>query len=329
MFFTLVYFASLLSSRMYSRQYFQQTGILRLSTLQIRSSGSPRAGADVRHFSFLRAEKRGQHGGARRHDKKEKLERDKAFKLNKEIVQLGRDQEWKRLLSLYQKQKENFNNINYATTMSQLAHSRSIRKDDPLLKAFLDDLSKQFDVHVFAWMDTQGMANIAHAIGKMHLSGNDSAIRIVRRLEDDHNAKLLFENGTPQEVANCVWACATLGIKSPNLFGELERSATWLVENGNSQAIANCVWACATLGIKSPNLFGELERNATWLVKNGTPQAIANCVWACATLEIESPKLLSEIEKNADWLLAKSESHGVSQLACAFQFLVASRLTSF
>ena len=313
------------SSRVSSRQHFQQTGLLPLSTVQ-RSSGSPGAGADVRHFSSLttseeqKGEKRGQRGGKKGHQggKRVKLERDPR-KINRKIVQLGRDHKWKEMLSLCQKQKDNFDNVNYATTMSQLGRSRSIRKDDPILKEFLDDLSKKFSVHGFGWMRSQGMANIVHAIGKMNLSGNDSAMRIVRRLEDNENATLLLKNGSPQAIANCVWACATLGIKSPNLFAELERNSTRLVQNGRPQEVANSVWACATLGIKSPNLFGELERNSTRLVENGNSQAIANCVWACAKLGIKSPNLFGELERNSTKLVQHGKPQEVanSVWACA------------
>ena len=306
------------SSRVSSRQHFQQTGLLPLSTVQ-RSSGSPGAGADVRHFSSLttseeqKGEKRGQRGGKKGHQggKRVKLERDPR-KINRKIVQLGRDHKWKEMLSLCQKQKGNFDNVNYTTTMSQFGRSRSIRKDGPLLKEFLDDLSKKFRVHGFAWVRSQGITNIVHAIGKINLSGNDSAMRIVWRLEDDENAILLVKNGSPQGIANCVWACATLGIKSPNLFGELERNTTWLVEDGKPQEVANSVWACATLGIKSLNLFGELERNATWLVENGKPQEVANCAWACATLGIKSPNLFGELERNATWLVENGNPQEVA-----------------
>ena len=278
--------------------------------------GEKRERGELKPDEEQRAGQRGQRGATRGRGE---LEHHTAVNINKAIVQLGCDHKWKEMLSMYEKQKGSFSNINYATTMSQLGRIRSIRKDAPLLKAFLDDLSKKFDVHGFAWIGNQGIANIVHAIGKMHLSSNDSAMRIVRRLEDDDNVTSLFENGTPQNISNSVWACAKLGIKSPNLFGELETNATWLVENGNPQNIANCVWACATLGIKSTNLFGELERNSTRLVENGTQQDIANCAWACATLRIKSPNLFGELERKATWLFQNGNSQDIanSVWACA------------
>jgi hypothetical protein len=126
----------------------------------------------------------------------------------------------------------------------------------------------------------------------------------------------LVEEGKPQTVANSVWACATLGVKAPALFAELDKNATWLVEQGDPQAVANSVWACATLGVKAPALFAELNKNATWLVEQGDPQAVANSVWACATLGVKAPALFAELD-NATWLVEEGNPQNVANVAFA------------
>jgi hypothetical protein len=39
---------------------------------------------------------------------------------NKQILALGRNRKWREIISLYQEESAHYNNINYATTMSQL-----------------------------------------------------------------------------------------------------------------------------------------------------------------------------------------------------------------
>eukprot|EP00978_Attheya_sp_CCMP212_P030891 scaffold115044_cov24-Attheya_sp.AAC.1 len=45
--------------------------------------------------------------------------------------------------------------------------------------------------------------------------------------------------GNPQEIANTIWACDTLRIKSPNLLLHVEKNAKRLVQEIELQAITN------------------------------------------------------------------------------------------
>ena len=98
-------------------------------------------------------------------------------------------------------------------------------------------------------------ANILHAIAKLRLSNRAYSLGLIAELESKGKVRVLFEANHVQNVSNCVWSCAKLGIQSPNLFRMLESRADWIFENGKPQEISNCVWSCATLGIQSPNLF--------------------------------------------------------------------------
>eukprot|EP00978_Attheya_sp_CCMP212_P005250 scaffold11660_cov49-Attheya_sp.AAC.1 len=187
------------------------------------------------------------------------------------------------MLLIHEKENEGFDNINYATTMSQLGrNSRFVDRRDLLFRAFLDDLGDQVEVRGLRWLGAQGIGNIMHAVGKMNLRNHRTSSILFSQVEK--HAEWLVKEGKPQAIANTVWACAKLGVESPKLFSQVEKHAEQLVKEGNTQEIANTVWACATLGVKSPKLFSQVEKHADWLVKDGTPQAIANAVWACATL---------------------------------------------
>mmetsp|Transcript_4330 Transcript_4330/g.11203 ORF Transcript_4330/g.11203 Transcript_4330/m.11203 type:complete len:102 (+) Transcript_4330:1105-1410(+) len=81
---------------------------------------------------------------------------------------------------------------------------------------------------------------------------------------------------------------ATQGHDGKVLAALLDRKpiAEKLVKDGSPQAIANIIWAMATLGYKSNELAGIINRQnvAETLVKYGTPQTISNTIWALATL---------------------------------------------
>eukprot|EP00978_Attheya_sp_CCMP212_P043601 scaffold287250_cov45-Attheya_sp.AAC.1 len=62
------------------------------------------------------------------------------------IVKLGRSGKWKEMLLIHESEKEGFNNVNYATMMSQLGRIRFRDHRDPLFQAFLDDLGNQVEV---------------------------------------------------------------------------------------------------------------------------------------------------------------------------------------
>mmetsp|Transcript_2215 Transcript_2215/g.4018 ORF Transcript_2215/g.4018 Transcript_2215/m.4018 type:complete len:161 (-) Transcript_2215:151-633(-) len=68
------------------------------------------------------------------------------FARNKKISELGRKGKWKEMILIHEKEKEGFNNVNYATTMSQLGRIRFVDHRDPLFRAFLDDLGNQVEV---------------------------------------------------------------------------------------------------------------------------------------------------------------------------------------
>jgi hypothetical protein len=243
-----------------------------------------------------------------------------AIERNKKIVAIGQQRKWKELLNLYQNESNKFNNVNYATTMSQLQRIRSLDRMDPLFLKFVDDLAAKIEERGLEWIGIRQISNIAHAIGKMRLR-TTSAQRIVEFTSRTENAKIMVEEGSPQNVANTAWACATLGFQSPKLFSEIERRASWLVKEGTPQAVANTAWACATLGFQSPRLFSEIERRASWLVEDGKEQEVANTAWACATLGFQSPRLFSEIVRRASWLVEEGTPQAVANTAWAFASL--------
>jgi predicted nucleic acid-binding protein len=136
--------------------------------------------------------------------------------------------------------------------------------------------------------------------------------------EIENQSAWLIKEGSPQDVANTAWACATLSHQSPELFAEIEKRSAWLIKEGNPQNVANMAWACATMGLQSPKVFAEIEKQSAWLVEEGNSQNVANTVWACATMDVHSPKLIAEIEKRSAWLIKEGSPQAVANTAWAF-----------
>merc|ERR1712151_1233762 len=79
--------------------------------------------------------------------------------------------------------------------------------------------------------------------------------------------------GNSQNIANTVWAFATLNGPAPKLFDAVAHEALERLGEFNSQDIANTVWAFATLNRPAPKLFDAVAHEAlewigseTWVV---------------------------------------------------------------
>jgi hypothetical protein len=109
----------------------------------------------------------------------------------------------------------------------------------------------------------------------------------------------------PQELANFVWAYATVGIKHSALFNKVGDQVV-LLDNLKSfypQALANTVWAFAKAGMQHPGLFNKVGEHIVALdnFKAFNSQALANIAWAYATAGVEHPDLF---KKFADHIVA-------------------------
>lgn len=249
---------------------------------------------------------------------KKRNEWNPAFARNKKIIELGRQSKWKDILQLYEKEQSDcFNNVNYATTMSQLGRIRTVNTRDPLFHSFLDDFACQLESRGHEWLGTRQLANTLHAISKMNLKNIPGARKFVTLSTNEQTSRFLARNGEPQEVANSAWAFAKYQLQSRTFFAELDNQADRLVSCGLPQEVANAAWACATLDVQAPRLFSVVEKNASWLASSERPQAIANTVWACAKLGVESPNLFAEVEKHAEWLVAESKTQELSNIVWA------------
>ena len=122
--------------------------------------------------------------------------------MNKKLVELGQKRRWKDLLEVAEQKQASFNNVNYATLMSQLGRIRSLDRSDPRFLAFLRGLAKRIEERGLPWLSARSAANIVHAIGKMKLR-NPSTKRILEWISKPEVAAHFVEEGEPQEVCQC------------------------------------------------------------------------------------------------------------------------------
>jgi hypothetical protein len=88
----------------------------------------------------------------------------------------------------------------------------------------------------------------------------------------------------PQDVANTVWAIATLGHADDAFVAALLKVAEPQLRNFKPQTLANTVWALATLGHADDSFVAALLKVAEPQLRNFNPQELANTAWALATL---------------------------------------------
>ena len=234
--------------------------------------------------------------------------------INARIMALGKQHKWEDLLRVYREERTRFNDVNYATIMSQLAPIRHLDTRDATLLELLSDLPQQLK-HFRA----RSIGNTANALAKMRVPKPERHLILEFFAQLDKVSDRLFQEQDCQNIALSAYASAKSNAPTPNLFANLNHHAEWLLREGNPQSIANSVWACGTLRVKAPKLFKGLDHHGDRLLHDGTLQAITNSVWACAVVNHgPSPGF---IEKCVSSFMLKSEDTR-SLITCCWSLLV-------
>jgi hypothetical protein len=107
----------------------------------------------------------------------------------------------------------------------------------------------------------------------------------------------------PTQLANVLWACATLDWADPRAIARLADAAAARSGGFEPQALSNCAWALARLGAAPgaapgaarPQAFEALAAAALPKARAFTAQGCANLLWAFATAGHPHPKLFDAI----------------------------------
>ncbi|KAJ1459184.1 hypothetical protein M885DRAFT_595957, partial [Pelagophyceae sp. CCMP2097] len=199
-----------------------------------------------------------------------------AIALNKLLVSSGTAAE---VLSLFESKGDDFNNVNFATSLHRLGVlGNSFEKSSrPLLHKLVDRAASSIINESNRWKSRE-LSNACWGLAKI---GNVEAPAMFEAVAAEAPKKI--ETFNPQELANTVWAYATVRVKAPALFEAVAAEAHIKIATSNPQELSNTVWAYATAGIAAPALFEAVAAESSKKIAAFTPQALANTVWAYST----------------------------------------------
>ncbi|KAG1679152.1 hypothetical protein FOA52_000507 [Chlamydomonas sp. UWO 241] len=147
----------------------------------------------------------------------------------------------------------------------------------------------------------------------------------------------------PQELANTVFALATLGHNDAAFMDALLVAAESKLSSFNSQGLANTLWAVSKLGVDDAAFVGALLVVTESKLRSFNSQELANTVWSLATLghndaafmgallvvaEAKLPSFKPQELANTAWALA-TLGHKDAAFMHALLVVAESKLPSF
>jgi hypothetical protein len=129
----------------------------------------------------------------------------------------------------------------------------------------------------------------------------------------------------PQNVANLLWALATMGGKpDAHLLEAMQARATATAHHFKPQAVANLLWALATMGSKpDARLLEAMQARATATAGDFDPQNVANLFWSLACFDTSHSQVSGlMVESMADRLLSVREQLSVEGKSQLHQWLL-------
>ena len=126
----------------------------------------------------------------------------------------------------------------------------------------------------------------------------------------------------PQNVANLMWALATLGVEpGAELVTVMSRRAVASAGEFKPQNVSNLMWALATLGVEpGADLAMAMSRQAVAIAGEFTPQDVSNLLWtlaviygddqACSTLWMDAISYLVAALGRNPWNFPASNASG-------------------
>jgi len=238
------------------------------------------------------------------------------IQLNRHILDCGSTVE---LCELIEAHMEEFDPVNFATAFRKLLLSRR----DGVPRGVAERVSQALEAAALQRMDAfQGreIATILHIMAKTRYRPWDPAL--VPRLEGQLEA--LAGTLTAQDVANTLWAYATMGREpGAGLMRVMEGRAEALAGTFTAQDVANTLWAYATMG-REPGvgLMRVMEWRSEALAGTFTAQNVANTLWAYATMGREpGAGMMRVMEGQAEALAGTFNAQGVANTLWAYATL--------
>ena len=120
-----------------------------------------------------------------------------------------------------------------------------------------------------------------HRLGRAGARGHERDSRFQTLLAEAEHMAADFK---PQNVANTLWAFATMRVEMPKPLVEcMVLQAERVAADFNPQDVANTLWAFATMGVQMPKPLVEcMARQAERMAADFNPQEVVNTLWAAA-----------------------------------------------
>ena len=140
-------------------------------------------------------------------------------KINDEIIR--NQNNWNKLLALYEQHGNNFTIVNQSTLINRLrkfkGKERYAIKNDTRYKKAIDEITSIFSSNSLRDIsNARGVANIVHALAKLEEQNQIIFDKV------DEEAEYIISNGEPRKLSNIAWYCGTLNIQAPKFFKLLE-----------------------------------------------------------------------------------------------------------
>lgn len=159
----------------------------------------------------------------------------------------------------------------------------------------------------------QNIANILYALASLKVKPAGNLIRALT-----HQAVKQQAHFKPQELANILWAWATLDLEvqfpDSGMLPKMEARALRLADEFNAADVAITVWALATMRrAPAEELREALSVNAARLVHTFKAQDVSNYLWGLATLGLEpAPAVWARLMAHIDVVVGHMLTQHVS-----------------
>ena len=202
------------------------------------------------------------------------------------------------LARILQKQKLVLNYIHVSAAWVCVAKIGGGRGGSDLLEVVpsLQDRTRD----VLKEMGGREVANALHSMAKLHKRGVTADPGLVVAMKS--RATATAGQFIPQNVANLLWALATMGESAGRgLLAAMQRRAIATAGQFLPQNIANLSWALAKMGVRAdPELLEAMQKRATATAGEFKPQEVANLLWALATMgETAARGLLEAMQRRS------------------------------
>ena len=147
------------------------------------------------------------------------------------------------------------------------------------------------------------LATLIHKIAKLSKQRHQFDFRLWNQDKNDfirsfyNRINSLITHFNSQELANTIWAMATLKVNHSQLISMIANESIQKISQFNCQELVNTIWALATLKVNHPQLTHLISSKIVNKISQFNPQDLANTIWVLATLKLNDSQLINIISQ--------------------------------